>query len=577
VIDARVTVPSPRARIALLAFVLAMLTIHGIVAYLSPLVGEDWGHWQWARGDGTGAVDFLAAHRTLAELVGYALAQSRLLHAIATPLASLGLLVGLFVLAARRLPRADVWDDVVALIVLSALIWIGCPRAGLVYFSRPLAAAWIYGGAATVWLLAPLRCGWRLPLPLAIAGGLVIGAGTRQLGTLALVLAIRERRHRALIAALALGNVVLYALPPYPDFRGWKPGFEASLNSLYLEIKEGGELISLIAALAFAKLLVGMRWPRWAGEPAPVVRETLPLVGFWLFAAAVALCGPGYSDATLLPATLVLCVAAYPYVAWIVTSRPLQVVVIALALTTHAIVWAYSLATYVRLDDEFRARMAILEAAAPGSVPAIPPYSEIEGTFWWYGEEWPRPGPRQVAAIEVFGVRDIDFDPWFRKMERNAGVEVRFEADQLAPAQLAGHLPRYWATDVQVARAQFTGVIDALADAGVHATARLAVVGLAVPELRGRPLLIAFAERGNLVAPSTRRLSPNDDDDYPLAVKPAFARAYPEAYAYVGAAATPVRYEDRRYWVRPMTTERTVVIACDPARCILVDAFVPRL
>jgi hypothetical protein len=103
------------------------------------------------------------------------------------------------------------------------------------------------------------------------------------------------------------------------------------------------------------------------------------------------------------------------------------------------------------------------------------------------------------------------------------------------------------------------------------------VVNAAVPALRGRPLLVAFTERGNLVAPSTRRLSPNDDDDYPLAVKPAFARAYPEAYAYVGAAATPVRYEDRRYWVRPMTTERTVVIACDPARCILVDAFVPRL
>jgi len=543
-------VPSQRARYALLGFAVALLTVHGVDCYLSPLVGADWQP---------------PSYRSLTDLIAYPLAQSRLVHAIATPIATLALLVGVFALAARRLPRIDAWDDVLTLTALSALIWIAAPNAGVLFFVRPVAAAWIYGGAATVWLLVPLRCGWRMPLWLAIAGGLVIGAGTRQYGTLALVLAIRERRHRALIAALAAGNIVLYTLLPLPDFRGWKPSFEGSLNALYLEIKEGGTLVTLVALLAFAKLALGALRPRWAGEPAPVVRETLALGGLWLFASALALCGPGYSEVTLLPATLILCVAAYPYVCWLVTSRPVRVAVIAIVVAIHAIAWATSLATYARLDDEFQRRMALIAAAPPGSVATIPPYSTIEQTFWAYGEEWGRAGPRQLIAIERFGLRDIEFAPQFRRQERNPHVAVRFEGDPRA------QMPRFWASEVAAARQQFVAAVPGLADA------RLFVDDIVVPELRGRPLLIAFVEHGQLVAPSVRRLSPDDNDEYPLAVKPAFAKAYPETHAYVGATPVPVRYEDRRYWVQPMTTERSVVIACDPARCMLLDAFVPLL
>jgi hypothetical protein len=541
-------VPSQRARQVLCVFALALLTVHGVVCYLSPLVGQDW----------------TPGYQSLGDATDYALAQSRLLHAIATPLATLVLLVGVFVLAARRLPRADAWDDVLALIALSALIWIAAPHAGVLFFARPYAAAWIYGGAAAVWLLVPLRCGWRLPLWLAIAGGLVIGAGTRQYGTLALVLAIRERRHRALIAALAVGNVVLYALPPWVDFRGWKPGFELSLNALYLEVKEGGTLVSLVALLAFAKLVLGALRPRWAGEPAPVVRETLALGGLWLFASALALCGPGYSEVTLLPATLILCVGAYPYLGWLATSLPMRVVVVVVVIAIHAIAWTTSLATYVELDATFRTRMAAIAAAPPGGIATIPPYSEIDQTFWAYGEDWPRAGQRQLVAIERFGLRDIEFAPPFRKQEQNPHVAVRFEGDPLAQPQL-------WASEVDAARQQFAAALRA------GATARLVADGITFPELRGRPLLIAFAEPGNVVVPAARRLSVNDDDDYPISVKPAFHQAYPETYAFAGAQPAAVRYEDRRYWVRPMTSERTVLIACDPARCILLDAFVPRL
>jgi len=542
-------VPSQRARYALLAFALALLTVHGVVCYLSPLVGQDW----------------TPGTQSLGDLVDYALAQSRLLHAIATPLATLALLVGVFALAARRLPRADAWDDVLALIALSALIWIAAPHAGVLCFARPYAAAWIYGGAAAVWLLVPLRCGWRLPVWLAIAGGLVVGAGTRQYGTIALVLAIRERRHRALIAALAAGTVVLYALPPWVDFRGWKPGFELSLNALYLEIKEGGTLVTLVALLAFGKLALGALRPRWAGEPTPVVRETLALGGLWLFASALALCGPGYSEVTLLPATLILCVGAYPYVISLVTSRPVRVVVVVVVISIHAIAWTTSLATYVELDATFRARMAAIAATPPGGVAAIPTYADIDQTFWAYGEDWPRAGQRQLVAIERFGLRDIEFAPSFRKQEQNPHVAVRFEGDPRAPQ------PRFWASEVDAARQQFVAAMSTVTDA------RLVVDGITFPELRGRPLVIAFAEHGTLVAPTARRLSVNDDDDYPISVKPAFHKAYPETYAFAGAQPAAVRYEDRRYWVRPMTSERTVLIACDPARCMLLDAFVPRL
>jgi hypothetical protein len=572
-------VPSPRARAALLAFVLAMLVGHGVVAYLSPLVGDDWRHYLWAaRHAGKGPLKFVASHRTLPEMIGYALAHSRLFHAIATPLASLALILGLFTIAARRLPRIDAWDDVVGVIVLSALVWIGNPKCGLVYFYRAYAAAWVYCGAATLWLLVPLRCGWRLPAPIAVIGGFLLGMSTRQLGTIALGLAIYERKHRLLIGALAVGTVLGYALPPYVDFRGWKPGFEASLVAFNVAIKEGGELISLVAGLALVKLVLGALRPRWAGEPVPVVSESLRLGALWLLASALALCGPRYTDATLLPATLVLCVGAWPYVVWLQSSPPLRVALVTLAIAIHVVVWAFALATYVPLHAEFRERIAILEAAPAGTAPTIEPYGDVDQSFWWWGEDWGDPGPRQLAAIELFGVRDIAFAPTFRRFEGSAGIAVRPELDGVTDQQLAAvHVPAYWATDVDTARRQFTGLFDDLAEAGVAASGRLVATNLPLPDLRGRPLLVTFVERGQPLKLTTRRFPPDDDDEYAISTGNAIAKAYPEAHAYVGATPVPVRFENRRYWVRPMTTELTVVIACSPTRCILVDAFVPRL
>jgi len=96
-------------------------------------------------------------------------------------------------------------------------------------------------------------------------------------------------------------------------------------------------------------------------------------------------------------------------------------------------------------------------------------------------------------------------------------------------------------------------------------------------ELRGRPLLAALYDRGQRIELETNRTNADDLDRLAVVVPARFARAHPEVYALQDGKVSTITPEGRRYWVVPTTTERLDVIACDPQRCFLVDAFDPRL
>jgi hypothetical protein len=586
-------------RIALAGFVVALVAVHAIAAWWQPLQVDDWGHLLWdVRHDG----GWLATHFTSADMVGYALAHSAALTAIVSALAYLALVIGAFVLANRRLPRSDAWDDVLAVIAVSALLWIAQPRAGLVWFHRTHVALHLWGCAVAVWLLAPFRCGWRVRrggmVALAVAG-LIVGTSSRQIALATLVgvgLAIRRTPRPGrepwmwvALAGLAAGTVIgLIDAPHMEPLRVLHRGLEPNLNALNLPIREGGQLIALVVLLALARLgldrlpgrpdaaavaLLGR--PDAAAVALPEPRETYALFWAWLAICVVCLFGPRYSEATLLPSTVVLVIAALPYVAWLCGARVLRWAVIAFAIGVHVIAWATALTLFGKLGGEFRDRMTRLETAPPGSVAVIAPYSEVQPSSWFFGEDLMAVS-RQLIGIELFGVRDIELAPRFHRLEDNPHLEITLESDGLSDEQVRAASPAFWATDAGSARQQldvFTKQVERAA--GKAFTARLVVGQLEFPERKGRPLYAGWYEHGEITLPRVVRATPDPTDRQTISLSPFFAAAHPEAYAVRDGKAVPLPYDETGYKVQPMVGGLLAVIACNARRCLLVDALLP--
>jgi hypothetical protein len=576
-----------RPRIALLAFVAAMLVVHGVVAAWSPLQDDDWKQWMWAERHGSGSLwTWLAGHHTIADVLAYTLAHATWVHVIVSPLAQLALVIGAFTVAMRRLPRIDTWDDVLGVIVLSAMLWIAQPRAGFAFFHRSHVAWQIYGCALAVWTLAPFRCGWRprgaATVLLAIAAFLV-GTTTRQIATpmlIGLALAVRggERARWKTIAvgALFAGTVVGYVTaPPIEIGKAVYRGFEQALLVLDKPMREGAQLAVLVMLLALGKLVIESVRPS-ASPPTPDPREALRWFWLWLAICVASLFGPAYSEATVVPATVVLCIAALPFMQWLASARLVRIAIAVIVVGLHVVLWATALVKYATIGAEYRERMALVEATPKGQVAVVHPYSEIQPTWWYFGEDWFRPA-RQLVAIEGFGVRDIDFDPWFRKLEANPHLQIRLEVEGVPPEQVSDAAPTMWATELSTARTQFEMFTRDLRRAGITTfTARLVVDNLRFPEAAGRPVYAAWYEDGKITAPRVSRTGPDAENWLTITVPGSVAKHFTESYLVRDTGSARLERDNGAYHVQLVTAERAAILGCDAKRCFAVDAFLPR-
>jgi len=582
------------ARLAMWGFLAASAVLHGIVSWLSPLQADDWGHLMWSAthaelSTGEWLAAFTRDHYVFGKLVGYVLAEASLVHVVLTPLVGVAVVWGAFVIATRRLPRFDDWRDLAGVVLIAAMIWIAAPRAGLVAFYRPYVATWLYSTALALWFLAPLRCGWRprgIATALLVVAGLFAATATRQLG-LALVVATAYGIHKTPRAArarwmwIALAAVVIGTIAGFADrsfdFRGYKPSFDRSLDALMMPIQEGGELIALVLGLVMLKLTIGALWPRLAGDAAPATGEPLGWLAAWIGYILFALLGPRYSEAALFPPAVMLAIAALPYLRWVMSSRPLRIATLVLAIGVHLVVWSYALATYVPLAAEYRDRIAKLERAPDGSVATIAPYRQIRPSFWAIGEDWADAAPRQLLAIRLFGLQDIEMKPAFRFMQPNPGIAHRLEVDGVTEAQLqAAHAPTHWATDVTAARAQFVALTRALDSVVDHDFKARLVVDLDFHGRTGRPVLAAWYEDGTLTSPRVTRSRPDDLNRQAIRLPGSLGEKLPEVYVVNEGRTVPSTIDRGRIWIQPMTADLFVTIICDRRRCLVADAFVPR-
>ena len=203
---------------ALIGFLAAIALVHALVAFWTPVQGDAWLHWVWAGRHPEGGVGaWLLAHLAFADAIGYVLARFAWVHVVVSPLAAVALVVGTCTIALRRLPRATS-DDLLALGLVSALIRIAQPHAGMAWFYTPSVASHVYGAAIAVWLVAAARCGWTVSWPLAIVASYCVGTSTRAIALVTLVavviLARRQRSMRILVGALAVATLFGFIRAP---------------------------------------------------------------------------------------------------------------------------------------------------------------------------------------------------------------------------------------------------------------------------------------------------------------------------------------------------------------------------
>jgi hypothetical protein len=427
-----------------------------------------------------------------------------------------------------------------------------------------------------------LRTPWLVALAIL---GFLVGTSTRQLGVMStfvvLYAILKQDRPRAtwlVFLAVLAGSVVGYFHASF-DFRGFRPGVELSMLALNLSIFECGELITLTGALVLSKLLVKALWPKYAGAATPDTSETLRWFGLWFGLTVLALFGPRYSEASIFPAAIVVVIAAYPYVRWTMTSAPLKVAMLAVAIAINLIAWSMALQRYVPLHAEYKDRIAKLAAAPKGSVATVTTYSQIRPSFFAYGEDWGEASRRQLIAAQVYRLRDIVIVPAFRRFESNPGLEILLEIEGVTPAQLkAAEAPEVWGSTLRTARAQFADLVTRLRGQVTTPFTAQIVSSLSYDFLRGRKLVVASYENGALTTLKINRRQADDESRIPVRAWPrTFAAKFPETYAVEGSKATPIQIKRNQYLVQALTTELHAVVACAPARCILVEAFIPAL
>jgi hypothetical protein len=592
------------ARLALAAFIAATLVVHGVVAWWSPLQGDDWQHVLWS---GSGSGSWLAGHLQLGDAWGYLVTRSTLFHTIVSPVVGVILVLGVFTLSARRLPDPGRWCDVLGVALVSCMIWIALPRAGVMWFHRSYAAAQIYGAALVVWFLVPFRCrwqrdgaAWRVAMFVA---GLAVGATTRQLGLAAVIgagIAVRRTRRSARptwmvpgLAGAAISFVAGFARWQLSDLVFVFGHPERSLTRMAPILQAGGQLVAPVALVAIARLVRSS--DRCAVTAAPTAREPAQDVGrgsqppdagdslawlaAWLGLGLAALLGPRSTAATQLPSALALCAGVLPYLSWLAGARLVRWVLACVAVGVHLVAWTLALSTYAALDTEFCARMAAVARTPAGQIATVRPYSDLLPTFWSIGEDWADLGLRSTLARERWNLAGIDLAPPFRRLERSPDLALALEVEDVSRDQLAaaGSPPR-WPREIGPARGQFAALIERLrAITGRGVTARLRAVDLDFAARRARPILVAWSDGAAAVAPEVARSRPDDTGRTVIAVAPSLAAGLDEAWLVGPWGADATHCAAGRCVVAEQRAERTVLVLCGAERCLAVDAWVPQL
>ena len=583
------TDPAASARRRALAFWIVLASIALIIAIvgaLAPLQGEDWTprYWLLRRGAGVGSLfSYLTHHRTIGDWIELLLSAVPPSHAVLTPLCTVAVMVGAVAVAFGRVPRPRDPLGWVWVLIASALVWVGAPRAGLAFFYRPYAAHFLAGVAAMEWLafvvlyvdVGPGR-GRAIACGLL---GLVAGTGPHSIVIIALwVLARATWRDRAAVAAwrwwllggLVLGAVLLFTQRPYvPLFAIVRGGFEHNLYKLYMFMGECGELVAVVMLFFFVLLLAArIRPPGLAGPDTPTVRFAGKVFLLAIVAAFLSVLSPRWGEPAMLAPVVGMAIATLALWREPLADRRLRVVIVVLAVVAHALVALYAIPRYVEVNREYGERMAIIESTAPGGVAKVAPYRKSIQDSWFLGDDFITTNIRGLVA-EIHGLRTIELTAPIGGLQASAGFhfEEVFSTGERAPLLT---------DDLEVARAVYAEDVLAKRRAGWIGDAHLELVGFDWPGRNGRPL-IAERYHGDEHEEYTgfadvRQFDKNERLRFAIDLD-SIDGDYPETWIVERGRALPTEMlDDDLVRFSPENSDRYVLLRCRPDECWVIIA-----
>jgi hypothetical protein len=590
--------------IAFMAMLSAWWVMYALVAWWTPIQGEDWGQLAWlGRHDPIGLEEvFSALYREpttgdIGHLVGVALPS---IHAVLAPTIIVLFVVGLFAFSFARRPDPRSWEDLWKLAFLHALVWLGAPRVGVIFGHRPHVTHFVYGLCAALWVLAAFRAAGpsvRNCLRRSIGMGALAlfgGASNHHVAAAAIaymVVTIVRRRRRGepvpawmwtSLATTTVGLALLFTNPnPYFAAIG-KRGVATTFGQILYFLNEAGETVALASLLAFATLLKS----RWRGTPMPVPSlgelawmTTCFFGGFVIMALAVF--GPRWGEPSMFAPSVLFVAGGVVALVRLADDAWVKRAMIALTVVVHAIVAVHILPAYHEAHRYGELRMQQLEAPPPGGVATVTPFPQVGIGFWFLGEDLGFAATRETAAVDVFDLEDIVFDRETGAYEPSTGLEMHVEVDfdpQPSPEEVQRIVGRRVARSLLVARGQFRRVLVELGKRAHLKGGALVVDNLDWPERRGRPVYAGrFVAGKGLIMPRAYWLQPDQLQRmrfhvYWGTLKTKHNERRDELYVMGMGDVLPVTRGSRYVYFVPKWAGTYVLVACNAADCLVVDS-----
>lgn len=591
-----------------------------LIAWLTPIMLDDWFEvvfikkhglswasiWQYA------SYNYVNYNPRLGETLLLVVNGPRVIHVLLTPTVELLLLFVVFALAHGRWPRPSA-RDAQRLLVAQALMFMVVPSVGLLYFYRPYVTNYLFGFCIQLLLFVPyrfeltraaasVRPAWFTPL--LLVAGLAAGMTNEHTGpTAMLVLAAATvllwRRARpsawsvAGVLGLWMGYFLLFFAPGQAKRYGGAAakaspiativdrgfaGAQEVINSFVWE----GQLAITIVLVAAVVAILGAR--RRGATLAPVARLELAVTLVALAAAAMmigtVMASPMVGERLYFAPCVLLVIGVLPFVNVMLVERGARRFLVACALIVVSYQVVRTTVEFVMARVAFDRRMAILEAAPAGGRAEVPPYLRWSTTKLFFGDDFRTFTHRQYVAHEYFGLAGIDLvhaGPW---AEPRPPFEVEYrlhfdpplaEAEWRKHADLATYTPSYAEWLVAALRQH----LPELTSIPGHRLARVevAVHGLDLPELAGRPLIWLKWQDGKYLFPEGGVLIDERLMPYFIVKRPNLPPDLKEAWVVGCGRTQPVPIRDSAKgamlpW-QPECRGSYVAIACSTDLCWL--------
>lgn len=433
-----------RAVVAWLALVLPIWLVLVLCTYWEPVMRDGWGHFAWHhQHGGVSLFDsvwefaermYLYSNPRLGQVVTMLQHTPGPWHPLVTPLVVLAMFYLLGTLVLGRWPSPRRTDDALLVATIIAMVFATVPSLGPMFFYRPYSGNYLVSFAINLAWLVPYRLHaesarprrWWLVLPmlvLGVASGLCNEhTGPTFIAVGLVAVAVYWRRGERFVpwawsglAGMIAGASLLY-LAPGQDVRYL--GLATKQSTFERTVDRGvegnaqivGLLVLYLAPLLVWLVLGAVARARNAVPSQPRSRRSgqLVLLGMAFTIVATLLASPKHGDRLYFASICLACAAAAGWVVPKLGVRERRLAVGLAAFVIAFVSWRVVL-TYHRLDREFAARMAVLEAAPVRATVKLAPYSQQRSRYV-LGDDFRHEAVRAKVAY-VLDLTAIELEP----------------------------------------------------------------------------------------------------------------------------------------------------------------------